>query len=99
MSGATETSVIIALMPTISRFFGIVITMYFDDHEPAHFHARHAGGEAKVQIDTLEVIDSSLDRRPLRFVLAWAELHRDELAENWRRARSGETLQSIEPLR
>jgi hypothetical protein len=44
-----------------------------------HFHARHADGEAKVRIDELEIIDSTLGRRELRFVLAWAELHRDEL--------------------
>jgi hypothetical protein len=46
-------------MPTISRFFGIVIAMYFDDHGPPHFHARHAGGNAKIRIDTLEAIDST----------------------------------------
>ena len=86
-------------MPTISRFFGIVIAMYFDDHGPPHFHARHAEGGAKVRIDTLEVIDSSLGRRQMRFVLAWAELHRDELLENWSRARLGDTLQPIDPLR
>ena len=71
-------------MPTISRFFGIVIAMYFDDHGFPDFHARHVDGEAKVRIDTLEIIDSTLGRRQLRFVLAWAELHQDELAENWR---------------
>lgn len=86
-------------VPTISRFFGIVIAMYFDDHGPPHFHARHAEGSAKVRIDTLEVIESTLGRRQLRFVLAWAELHQDELAENWRRARAGETLHPVEPLR
>ncbi len=86
-------------MPTISRFLGLVITMYFDDHDPPHFHALHADGEAKVRIDSLEPIDSSLSRRHLRFVLAWAELHQDALAENWRRARAGETLQAIEPLK
>ena len=56
-------------------------------------------GSAKVRIDTLEVIESTLGRRQLRFVLAWAELHQDELAENWRRARAGETLHPVEPLR
>lgn len=86
-------------MPTISRFFGITIAMFFDDHGFPHFHARHAEGEAKVRIDNLEVIDSNLGRRELRFVLAWAELHQAELEENWRRARAGETLQEIEPLR
>jgi hypothetical protein len=62
------------------------------------FHARYGGGSAKVRIDTLEVIDSALARRQLR-LLAWAELHQDELLENWRLARAGETLKEIEPLR
>jgi len=86
-------------MPTISRFFGITIAMFFDDHGFPHFHARYAEGEAKVRIDNLEVIDSNLGRRQLRFVLAWAELHQADLEENWRRARAGETLLEIEPLR
>lgn len=86
-------------MPTISRFFGIAIAMYFDDHGHPQFHARHADGEAKVRIDNLEVIDSTLGRRELRLVLGWPELHQPELEENWRRARAGETLRPIEPLR
>ena len=86
-------------MPTISRFFDITIVMFFDDHGPPHFHARHVDGDAKVRIDTVEVIESTMGRRQLRFVLAWAKLHQAELSENWRRARAGETLQAIEPLR
>jgi hypothetical protein len=86
-------------MPTISRFFGIAIAMFFDDHGPPHFHARHADGSAKIRIDTIDVIESTLSRRQLRFVLAWAEQHKDELLENWRLARVGETLHEIEPLR
>jgi len=86
-------------VPAISRFFGIVIAMYFDDHGPPHFHARHAEGSAKVRIDTLEVIESSLGRRQLRLILAWAELHQQELSANWRRARAGETLRQVKPLR
>ena len=86
-------------MPTISRFYGIVIAMFFDDHGYPHFHARHAGTEAKIRFDQVEVIESNLDVRQLRLVLAWAELHREELLENWRRARVGEKLMDIEPLR
>jgi len=86
-------------VPTISRFHGISIAMFFDDHGHPHFHARHADGEAKVRIDNLEVLDSTLGRRQLRLILAWAELHQKELDDNWRRARLGETLQEIEPLR
>ena len=85
-------------MPTISRFFGITVAMYFDDHGRPHFHARHAEGGAKIRIDEIEVIDSDLGRRQLRLVLAWAELHQSELLENWQRARAGETLLEIEPL-
>lgn len=88
----------IIAVPAISRFLGIVIAMFFDDHGPPHFHARHAGGSAKIRIDTLESIETTLGRRQLRLVLAWAELHQEELAENWRRARAGETLHEIDPL-
>ncbi len=52
-----------------------------------------------MSIDAVDVIDSTLPRRQLRLVLAWAELHQEELLENWRRARAGETLEWIEPLR
>jgi hypothetical protein len=89
----------IRVAPTISRFYGIVIAMFFDDHGYPHFHARHAGAEAKVRLDQIEVIESTLEVRHLRLVLAWAELHREELLENWRLARAGEKLKEIEPLR
>lgn len=85
-------------MPTICRFFGIAITMYFDDHGPPHFHVRTAGHSAKVRIDTLEVLASDLPRRELRLVLAWAEMRSTELEENWRLAREGARLKEIEPL-
>jgi Domain of unknown function (DUF4160) len=102
------------LMPTISTFMGITITMYFDDHAPPHFHARAAEHGAKVRIDELEVIESDLRRRELRLVLAWADRsretlafgshprfdqHAEELDANWQRAREGVTLEAIEPLR
>ena len=73
--------------------------MYFDDHGHPHFHARHANGQAKIRIDEVGVIASDLGQRQLRLVLAWAELHQAELLENWQRARAGETLQEIDPLR
>jgi hypothetical protein len=85
-------------VPTISRFFGITITMYFEDHGYPHFHAHHADGWAKIRIDSPGVIDGNLKRRQLRFVLAWAELHRAELEDNWHRARASETLKEIAPL-
>ncbi len=62
-------------MPRISAFYGIVITMYWRDHPPAHFHASYAGHVAEVAIDTLEVIDGWLPPRALRLVIEWAETH------------------------
>lgn len=95
----TQSSIRINEMPAISRFMGITIAMYFDDHQPPHFHARSGEFSAKMRTDTLELLVGDLPRRELRLVLAWAELHASELQENWRRARAGETLQAIEPLR
>ncbi len=84
-------------MPEISRFFGIVIQMYFSDHQTPHFHARYGGKRAVVQIRTLKAM-SNLSPRVLGFVVEWARLHRQELLENWERARRGEMLLEIEPL-
>ena len=72
--------------------------MYFDDHEPPHFHVRSGDFNAKVRADTLELLVGDLPRRELRLVLAWGELHATELMDNWRRARAGERLRAIEPL-
>jgi hypothetical protein len=85
-------------VPAISRFFGIVIAMYYDDHLPAHFHARYAEHRAKVAIDTLELTDGDLPRRALALVLEWAVLHRDELRANWQRARDRLPLEPVDPL-
>ena len=84
-------------MPEVSRFFGIVIQMYFSDHQTPHFHARYGENRAVVQIKTLKAM-SNLSPRVLGFVLEWARLHQEELLENWERARRGEELLKIEPL-
>lgn len=86
-------------MPTISRFFGISIAMYFDDHPRPHFHAAYGEHEAKVAIDTIEVLAGSLPQRQRRMVLAWAEIHQEELRANWERARARGILEPIPPLR
>ena len=86
------------LVPRICEFFGIVIYMYYNDHSPAHFHAEYAEREATFTIDTLDVLEGELPRRPRAFVIEWASLHREELRANWDRARQGLPLNSIEPL-
>lgn len=85
-------------MAELSRFFGIVIRMHFNDHEPAHFHAFYAEHEALVAIASLEVVRGWLPRRALALVLEWADLHRDDLRRNWSRARQGKPVATIAPL-
>ncbi len=85
-------------MPRISHFFGITITMYYNDHMPAHFHAVYAEHEVTIMIETLEVVSGQLPRRANALVLEWASLHRAALYANWWKARAGLSLESIEPL-
>jgi hypothetical protein len=85
-------------MPAISRFFGIVVTMYYNDHLPPHFHARYAEHAAEIAIESLEVIEGDLPRRAMALTLEWAASHRDELRENWNKARDGLPLDRVEPL-
>jgi hypothetical protein len=85
-------------VPTISTFYGIVIAMFFNDHEPAHFHARYAEHRARVAIGTGELLDGDLPPRAARLVKEWTELHRGELEEDWRLAQQLRPLNPIEPL-
>jgi hypothetical protein len=85
-------------MPSICRFFGIVIYVYFDDHAPPHFHAKYAGHEALYEIETLRIYRGKLPQRAHNLVLEWADLYRAELMDNWHRAQRHETLQPIQPL-
>ncbi len=85
-------------MPRISYFFGIVVTMYYNDHSPPHFHATYGDDEATVAIDTFEILWGDLPNRAMAMVLEWAAAHRDELRANWDRARQGVLLAPIDPL-
>ena len=85
-------------MPTISRFFGIIIAMYHNDHAPPHFHVLYGGVEAEVDIESLEVLQGRLPPRVLGMALEWASRHQDELRLNWRLAREQLPLKRIEPL-
>ena len=85
-------------MPQISRFFGIVIAMYYNDHAPPHFHARYGDHEATFSIDSLAALEGSLPQRAAALVLEWAFQHREELARDWELARQAQPLQPIAPL-
>ncbi len=84
-------------MPVICRFLGVVIVMYFNDHEPPHFHAKYGEFEITVEVET-GVINGNFPRRALRHVLDWYDIHIDELRLNWDLARQREPLQMIAPL-
>lgn len=85
-------------MPTISMFFGIVIRMYYDDHNPPHFHAYYNDAEAIFSIDTLEVLAGRLPKRANAMVIEWASEHRKELMEDWMLAYDHYPLKQITPL-
>lgn len=85
-------------MPELSRFFGMVIFMYFDDHPPPHFHVRYGSQRAIIEIRTLAMLQGRLTPKALALVTEWAALHRDELLDAWDRAGRHEKLPSIAPL-
>jgi hypothetical protein len=85
-------------MPEISRFFGIVVQMYYADHEPPHFHVRYSGQKALIAIETLSLLAGRLSPRALGLVTEWAALHREELMEDWTLARAEAELKPIDPL-
>jgi hypothetical protein len=86
-------------MPEISRFFGITIRMFIDEHNPPHFHAVYAGAEALIGIDPIEVLRGDLPPRAVSMVLEWAAVHQRRLMRNWELLRSEESPHKIAPLR
>lgn len=85
-------------MPIISMFYGIIIEMYFRDHNPPHFHAKYQGDEAIYDLDG-NVINGELPRAQSRMVEAWCEIHHDELVADWEMASKKNTTFKIEPLK
>ena len=85
-------------MPRLSAFYGIVIYMYWDDHQPPHYHAQYGGREAIVAIVDATVIAGSLPSRTLRRVVQWHHLHQAELEVAWARVCQQQVPATIEPL-
>lgn len=85
-------------MPEISRFYGIVIKMYFGDHVPPHFHAEYGEHEALIDINLLAVFAGKLPPRALGLVMEWGSLHKNELRDFWKKAVILEPLDKIAPL-
>lgn len=85
-------------MPEICRFLGISIRMFFNDHDPPHFHVQYNEFRATVEIESLRTSEGRLPPRVLGLVFEWAELHRDELLANWNTLRATGTFRKIDPL-
>ncbi|MCH8127398.1 DUF4160 domain-containing protein [candidate division KSB1 bacterium] len=86
-------------MPEISRFFGIIIRMYFDDHTPPHFHAVYGNNEVQISINPIAVLRGDLPPRAESMVVEWTALHQNELVENWNRLNKNQPALKIEPLK
>jgi hypothetical protein len=85
-------------MPEISRFYGIIIRMFYDDHAPPYFHAVYGEYELEVRIAPIQILKGKSPSRVKSLVLEWAALHQDELSANWDRGRGGQPLSPIAPL-
>jgi hypothetical protein len=87
-------------MPEICRFFGIVITIYADDHNPPHFHARYGDYRSMIDIVTGDIFEGEMPKKSLRLLQAWCEIHRDELMRNWQEGqKENPNFFKIEPLK
>jgi len=85
-------------MPEVSRFFGIIIRLFYDDHSPPHLHAEYQGNKALVDFGGNVLRGSLGSRAALRLVREWIDLHADGLQDDWDLARAGKDLKKIEPL-
>jgi hypothetical protein len=85
-------------MPQISYFLGVIIRMFYREHNPPHFHAYYGDYEALIDIQKNELLSGNLPPRVLGLVVEWTALHQQELMANWERAKKQEPLQNIQPL-
>lgn len=86
-------------MPEISRFFGIVVRMYFDEHNPPHFHAEYSGKKAVFDFRGNMTKGDLGSKTAIKLVREWVDLHATELEEDWNLAQQNQQLIKIEPLK
>jgi len=84
-------------MPVVSRFYGIVIYIFYDEHNPPHFHAEYAGHKALITLQD-GIVKGVMPKRALKLIFEWMELHYNQLMEDWELSLKGQPLKSIEPL-
>ena len=85
-------------MPEICRFFGSIISFNYRDYPPPHFHVYYNEYKASVDIRTCEIIEGDLPARQRKLVLAWAELHQEQLMADWSLVMNGQNPLEIPPL-
>ena len=84
-------------MPTISMFYGVIIRMYYDDHNPPHFHAFYGDYKAIFSFDG-EIIEGTMPSSKKKLIITWTLIHKEELIANWQLAKNSEILYNINPL-
>ena len=85
-------------MPEISRFYGIIVFMFFQDHNPPHFHVKYQEFEAVINIED-GIVKGELPRRALKLIYEWLDLHKEELLANWKLLEQRKPFNKIEPLK
>jgi hypothetical protein len=85
-------------MPEISRFLGIKIFMYFNEHNPPHFHAVYNENRVAISIETLGVLEGKMPAKALGLIVEWAEIHQEELMRNWKKMKEAGEFEKIAPL-
>ena len=85
-------------MPVISMFYGMIIMMFYKDHNPPHFHVDYQGARAIFDFDG-NLIKGKIPNKQIKIIQAWCTIHRDELCADWKLASEGDTIYSIEPLK
>ncbi len=85
-------------MPELCRFYGIIIAMFFDDHNPPHFHARYGKNKVAIEIKSLRILEGEFPPRALGLVIEWASQHKEELLKDWELAKNNQSVDKIAPL-
>jgi hypothetical protein len=85
-------------MPEISRFLGIKIKMFYNEHNPPHFHAFYGDFKATFSIYTGQMIEGDFPSKQQIFIAAWTLMHLDELMNNWNSLMEGSEISKIKPL-
>jgi len=85
-------------MPTISLFYGVIISMYYNDHNPPHIHAKYQGQKAVFNLNG-DITEGTLPTKQTKLIAAWIEIHKESIMANWELARTNKPLHAIDPLR